>query len=335
MRKSASGAFRSCLCYSPTALLCSGLFFVVLSGCGGSADDQTATPEAQKYPVTGVLGISWLKHLGLTVSQTRLGQMGGTAQPPADAVGREENESGLAGALQRYLSIFGKSRQQASQYLSQSFVLTGQDLYRLDCQSCHAPDGQGSPPEINSVIGPVQGASAALIQDRMSARGTPIDADLAKQLASQSEAAIQNRLRDGGKKMPPFRHLRGEEVDALLGHLDALAEVPAGRRKGLFVRESAARVGEHLVKGTCHICHDATGPGGGHMAMMRGIIPSLQSFPADYSLSSIEHQLEYGSSGMMRMMMMTGAESMPPFPYITRMEGAASYFYLAEYPPLP
>ena len=131
--------------------------------------------------------------------------------------------------------------------------------------------------------------------------------------------------------MPPFPHLRGDEVEALIGYLRELAGVSA-MSDTLRVVQSVARVGEHLVKGTCHICHDATGPGGGHMAMMRGTIPSLASFPRELSLSSLLRQVEYGSSGMMGMM---GGERMPPLPYLTEDEDAAAYFYLAEYEPRP
>jgi mono/diheme cytochrome c family protein len=99
------------------------------------------------------------------------------------------------------------------------------------------------------------------------------------------------------------------------------------------VTQTAARVGEHVMKGTCHICHDATGPGGGHMSMMTGIIPSLFSIPRQESLGTVLHQVEYGSSGMM-MMMMAG-QRMPALPYFTKDEIAASYFYLIDYPPEP
>lgn len=133
--------------------------------------------------------------------------------------------------------------------------------------------------------------------------------------------------------MPPFRHLRGDEVDALIGYLQRLAGVPSSKSANLLVRESAARVGEHMIKGTCHICHDATGPGGGHMMMMQGTVPSLASLPQDHSLGSVERQVQYGSSGMMRRMM--GGETMPTFPYFTEEEIAAAYFYLVEYPPQP
>ncbi len=65
------------------------------------------------------------------------------------------------------------------------------------------------------------------------------------------------------------------------------------------------------------------------MAMMRGIIPSLASLPADYSLSSVREQVHYGT----RMMMMMSANRMPPFPYFTDPEIAAAYLYLQAYPP--
>lgn len=91
--------------------------------------------------------------------------------------------------------------------------------------------------------------------------------------------------------MPAFNHMRGDEVEALLAYLDQLADVPGGNHVARLVTESAARVGEHMVKGTCHICHDATGPGGGHMTMMRGVTPSLASLPEDQSLSSMTLQV--------------------------------------------
>jgi hypothetical protein len=63
------------------------------------------------------------------------------------------------------------------------------------------------------------------------------------------------------------------------GYLEKLASVPSTKRDGLLVQESAARVGEHIVRGTCHVCHDATGPGSGHRALTQGTIPSLASIP--------------------------------------------------------
>jgi mono/diheme cytochrome c family protein len=304
----------------------------------GAVSEKSATAEARTHNVTPVRGPSWLKRLGLAVSDTRAGEMGGLGPiPPTRRREPEMNgnapgsRNDLTSVMKRFLSLLRSSPQQASQIMEESFTLAGADLYRLNCQSCHAPDGKGAPPEINSLIGPVQGTSAALIEKRMNARGTPIDEEMAKELGEEARTQLLERLQKGGEKMPPFEHLRGDEVEALLGYLQKLAGVPTTRSASRLVPESAARVGEHLVKGTCHICHDATGPGGGHMAMMQGIIPSLASFPNDQSLSGVIHQVQYGSSGMMMM----GGVRMPPMPYFTEEETAAAYFYLVEYPPRP
>ena len=54
-------------------------------------------------------------------------------------------------------------------------------------------------------------------------------------------------------------------------------------------------------------------------AMMQAIIPSLASFPRQLSLSSVERQVQYGSSGMMMMM---GGQRMPAMPFLTEEEVA-------------
>ncbi len=312
-------------------------------GAGGLGPTRTVagTREvaATSPVVTPVEGPSWLRHLGLTVSETRMGQMGGTEPPPA--TGRREpgpeasgrgTPSALRAIMDRVLSLLRSDRRAASATLGTTFMLAGADLYRLNCQSCHGPDGAGAPPEIKSLIDPVRATSAGMIEQRMQDAGHPIREVMARQLAAQAKAAIYDRLRNGGQKMPPFRHLRGDEVDALMGYLQVLAGVPSSPGDSSLVPQSAARVGEHVVKGTCHICHDATGPGGGHMGMMRGTIPSLASFPRELSLSSVQRQVQYGSSNMMSMM---GGPAMPAMPFLTEEETAAAYFYLETYPPRP
>ena len=79
--------------------------------------------------------------------------------------------------------------------------------------------------------------------------------------------------------MPPFRHLAPEEVAALRAYLEELAGVPGAQRKQIWLSEPAGRVGEHLVKGTCHICHEASGPGLAVGVAMRESIPSLARHP--------------------------------------------------------
>lgn len=315
-----------------------GLALVVVAKTKGKMFVQETTAPK----VTPVIGPSWLKHLGISETRkTAMGRMGGDMPAPTserkepDISAGEEGYGrprGMGGMMHRMFSIFRSDHEEVAKLMNETFVLGGSDLYRLNCQSCHGPDGAGSPPEIKSLIDPVRGASPTLVMQKMEEMGRPIDLEFAKELAANADSTLRARLQNGGEKMPPFKHLRGDEVEALLNYLKVLADVPASERKDILVTQSVARVGEHLVKGTCHICHDATGPGGGHMAMMRGIIPSLASFPQQLSMQQVVRQVELGSSGMMAMM---GGQTMPAFPYIMEDESAAAYLYLAEYPPQP
>jgi mono/diheme cytochrome c family protein len=279
----------------------------------------------REYPIPSAKAPSCIKQLGLTVSQTRMGQMGGTgalASSPHRSGGDPAGSANLNSLIQRFLSTFRSSPEKAGAILNERFSVSGADLYRWNCQSCHGPDGQGAPPEINSVLGPVQGTSPVLSRKRMEARGLDVDDDVIQQTTELAEASLRDRFQHGGKNMPSFEYLRADEVEALFGYLEKLASVPPTKRDGLRVPESAARVGEHIVRGTCHVCHDATGPGSGHTAMTRGTIPSLASIPSDHSLSGVVHQVQYGSCATMRM---TGGEIMPAYPYFTEEEIAAVY----------
>lgn len=320
-----------------------------------AATDPSAdgAPSQSQYQVTPVQGPSWLHHLNVSVEETRMGRMGGS-EPAGDMAGREPGQStgnALGAVIQRFLDRWLGGQGGSKVVLDETFQLSGADLYRLNCQSCHGSSGEGAPPEINSILDPVRGTSAALMMARMKERGTPIDQEMADQLSEQAAQTIRQRLEKGGEKMPPFTHLRGDEIKALMTYLRHLAGAPSSADDVEFVSESAARVGEHVIKGTCHTCHDATGPGSGHMAMMRGVIPSLASMPAQLNLDTVVLQVKHGSSSMMRGMMGGGGNGgmmggrpsrssesrqlMPAFPYLTEPEIAAAYFYLAQYSPEP
>lgn len=292
------------------------------------------------YFVTPAHGPSWLKYLGIfNLRFTAMGEMGGYEPPPSSP--RKEPRfpvrgappggrmgMGMGGMMGRTYSNYRFNRYELERMMNEKFLLAGADLYRLNCRSCHGPNGDGLPPEINSLIGPVQGTSPTLIEERMEKLGRPIGDELAKELAAQAKESIRQRLQKGGKKMPPFRHLDREEVDALMQYLRKHVGAPEFEGKEILVTQSVARVGEHLVKGTCQICHDATGPGIGRMGMMRGVIPSLASFPYEQSMQSIVWQVKLGSRPMMMR-----RQTMPAYPYITDDEAAASYLYLVQYPP--
>jgi mono/diheme cytochrome c family protein len=304
---------------------------------GKNGDTQHLDPADR---VTPAHGPSWLKRIGIfDLRASAMGEMGGYDPPPPSPrkepafpveTARSGNAMGMGmgGMMGRSYSNYRLGPAEVERLTAERFLLAGSDLYRLDCRSCHGPNGDGAPPEINSLIGPFQGTSPALLEERMKKLGRPIGGKLAKDLAAQAEENIRQRLQNGGKKMPPFRHLDREEVNALLRYLKAHVGAPEPQGKEMLVQQSVARVGEHLVKGTCQICHDATGPGIGRMGMMRGIIPSLASFPWEQSMQSIVWQVELGS----RMMMM-GGQRMPAYPYITAEESAAAYLYLLQYPP--
>lgn len=286
------------------------------------ANVAVSDPKAPDAPAPSLQGPSWLKHLGLSVSETQMGKMGGNGSPPvtADTAGKATLKSNVT----RFFTTFRSNPEQASQILNDKFMATGADLYRWNCQGCHGPEGKGAPPEINSIIGPVQGTSPDLAKKRMEARGIDADDEMITQMTELAATSLRDRLQHGGKNMPAFAYLRNDEVEALLGYLEKLSGVPPTKRDGLLVPESVSSAGEHIAKGTCHICHDATGePTGGMMMMMHHGIPSLASIPRERSLSGVVHQVQFGSSGMMKMM---GNDVMPAYPYLSEEEIAAVYF---------
>jgi len=63
-----------------------------------------------------------------------------------------------------------------------------------------------------------------------------------------------------------------------------MARVPGAERQQRDITEPAARVGELIVKGTCHICHDATGPDSRPTTVLSDVIPSLASIPRQKTL---------------------------------------------------
>jgi len=217
--------------------------------------------------------------------------------------------------------------------LTQPVTLTGADLYRFDCRGCHKADGGGAPPEINSLIEPVQGTSLQLWEQRMKAAGRSVDPMFARSVVSGAKADLLKRLREGGKKMPPPAHVQGAEMGALVAYLEKLATVPGARDRQPDVTESWARVGEHVVKGTCHTCHDASGSWPSPEALLDNAIPSLASLTTHRTMADVVHKVRVGSPIVMGAAHVSYRGRMPVFDYLTDSEAAAAYFYLLMYPP--
>lgn len=301
---------------------------LLLAPAGAPSGGRAAEGEPSRAAaVTSLGGPSWLRALSITVDETKLGHMGGGGPAPALVRAAAFDED-----VRRAVALAGSNDVAARASLEARVKVDGADIYRLECRSCHGPDGRGDPPEVGSIIGLVRALSPALLEQNMRSAGRPVRPDLARQLAEQAEKSLAERLRDGGKRMPPFRYLSDAERAALVWYLKHLAGVPVARAEQAEVTESPARLGELLVQGTCRICHDATGPGGGHMMMMMGRIPALASIPEQLSLEAVVHKVRHGWSGMAGMMRHRMSR-MPVFSYLSEEEVAAAYLYLAYYPP--
>jgi len=271
-------------------LLLSGLAFISASAFG-----QTPTT-----------GPSWLEKSHRTMGET--------------SMGRSSRELGPSSAENSQLMLGP---------IAPTVTLKGADLYRLKCQSCHGEKGEGAPPEINSIIDPVRATSAALILERMKKSGADMSRKDAIALASQSETALLDRLRKGGKNMPD-PYLNDAEIRVLMPYLRSLAGLLA---KQMSIQESAVRVGEHLVKSTCHICHAAAGPNPTPEQIAAGVIPPLGRLTSRTSLEQFVRKVTQGASVTSGPLSLPARGRMPAFNYVTETEAAAAYFYLLAYPP--
>src|SRR4051812_5287381 len=192
--------------------------------------------------VTPVAGASWLHTLGVDYRDTSLGRGAGRYGPaPSDVA---------------------TARTPVQVTLGTRVTVTGADLYRMNCQACHRAEGTGAPPEIKSMLPVVQGSTLQQL------RGAVTRADLYARIAK------------GGQKMPARAHLQSADVDVLYSYLTKLAGSTSGSQPAKETI-SADRLGENVVKGTCHICHDATGARPSDKALLEGAIPSLASVLTD------------------------------------------------------
>jgi mono/diheme cytochrome c family protein len=301
----------------------SSLKAVVLATLVGNSlsAQERPPPPAQVSPHQGP---SWLRTLAISVDTTRLGHLGGEG-PSAPA------SQALGGAIQRALAVAGIKDAEARKALDEPFAVDGEELYRLNCRACHGPRGEGAAPDVASLLGFAGALSPELLGKRMADAGNPIPIALATELSAQAERRLRERLREGGTHMPPFRHLSQPEITALLAYLQHLSGGPGSAAAGPFATETAARIGEQVVEGTCRICHDATGPSTGQRMIMSGMIPALQNLPEQLSLEAVVHKVHFGWKNIERVMHQ--GPSMPVFSYLTDEEIAAAYLYLAYYPP--
>jgi mono/diheme cytochrome c family protein len=212
-------------------------------------------------------------------------------------------------------------------------VLHGADLYRLNCEGCHGESGLGAPPEIASIINPVRATSVSLVMQRMKSVGADVSRAQAAELAGQSKTALLQRIHNGGQDMPSFSYLNDFEVQSLVEYLNLLAGVPNAAARQAAVSESHAKVGELIVKSTCHICHAATGPNPGPAELAAGAIPPLATLTGRVSRAQLIRKITVGAPVMMGAVPDSLRGRMPVFFYLTESEAADVYGYLEAYPP--
>jgi mono/diheme cytochrome c family protein len=275
------------------------------------------TVRTNDVPVTAVGGESWLSHLYRTFDETSMGKTGRLG-PPAPVLGEESSHWQLA---------------LSPGFATQTVTLHGSDLYRLNCWGCHGESGAGAPPEINSVIDPVRASSTAVIMERMRKVGMGMTWAEAAELAKQSKAALLQRLHNGGQDMPPFPHLSEADVRSLVAYLKQLAGVTGAEREQVAVGESRVRVGEHIVKSTCHICHSAAGLNPNPRQLLEGAIPPLNSLTTRTSPSEFVRKVTHGAPTIMGTPPLPRRGRMPVFYYLSEAEAADVYLYLTLYPP--
>jgi mono/diheme cytochrome c family protein len=214
-------------------------------------------------------------------------------------------------------------------------TLHGSDLYRMNCRGCHGEQGQGAPPEINSVINPVRATSAAAVMERMKTAGMEISRTDAAKLAQQSQGMLLDRLHHGGQDMPAFPHLGDAEVNSLVAYLRGLAGIRGAQQQQVAVREPRVRVGEYIVKSTCHICHNSAGPNPTPQQLYEGTIPPLNTLALRTSRSEFIRKVTHGAPVVMGGPPQLFRGRMPVFYYLSEAEAADVYLYLTCYPPNP
>lgn len=240
--------------------------------------------------VSATTGANWLARFGQGTTSGSIGKMGSLGQKP-----------GVADPV----------TPQTGNWLTDGVDVSGADLYRYNCRSCHGMGAQGLRNIIPSIVDAVQLTSPDRVQQQANVSGAE-----ARQVAQGANLGIRHRLKSGGSIMPPFGHLREDETQALLGYLASVAGIRASEAATRPLRQRPERIGEHIVRATCHTCHDAV-PGYGKSAQ-----PALSAMTTKYSVSEFAATTR-GRSGR------HGSW----FGYLSEGELKAAYVYLMAYPP--
>ena len=132
--------------------------------------------------------------------------------------------------------------------------------------------------------------------------------------------------------MPALAHLQEADINAVYAYLTRLAGAPDAPPQSSQAT-SWARLGEHVVKGTCHICHDAVGPRLSREALVQGTIPAFSTLLQDKPVVDFVTKVRSGAPVMIGDPAFHYRGRMPVFPFLQDVEVAAAYMFLVDYPP--
>lgn len=280
----------------------------------------SAKDAMHKYDaVAPVAGESWLHHLNRPFDETSMGKTWRLGPPD-----QTPDQDAL---------LLRSSTRSDSTTRSYPRTLHGSDLYRMNCRGCHGESGRGAPPEIASLIDPVRATSADLVEQRMKNVGMELSHRQTVEMADQSKSALLKRLHEGGQDMPSFHYLSDAEIRSLVAYLQQLAGVPHADNEQIVIQESDSRIGELIVKSTCHICHGATGIDPTPAQLLEGAIPPLSALPARVNQAQLVRKVTNGAPVIMGTPAAPYRGRMPVLSYLTAGEAADVYEYLTDYPP--
>jgi len=296
--------------------------FLLVAAMGSASPQSSEARQSSSRPIqdvqpTAATGESWLTHLNRGFNETSMGKTGRLGPLEASA-------------------NYPDSRRDGDPSLSRgnnSVIVHGSDLYRMNCRGCHGETGTGAPPEINSVINPVRATSTATVLERVRATGMEMSTGDAAKLAQQSRNLLLDRIHHGGHDMPAFPHLNDAEVNYMLDYMSQLSGVRSAENEQLAVREERIRIGEHIAKSTCHICHSAMGPNPSAQELYYGAIPPLSALSQRVTQAQFVRKVTQGAPILMGEPPQMLRGRMPVFYYLSEEEATDVYQYLTDYPP--
>ena len=110
----------------------------------------------------------------------------------------------------------------------QDTVITGQELFRLNCAGCHGLDRKGNMPTFPSLID---------IKDKL------------------TKEEIRTQVKNGKGLMTPMAHLSEKEINGIIGYLFDENE---NAQRVTMAALTSVKQGEMLFKSNCVGCHRAT-----------------------------------------------------------------------------